>query len=114
MSEEKFKCVLCDYTTETKYCYQKHLLTKKHTAKIIEATNNANTKKKLKFVCEYCNYEFSQSSNLTRHQNECTKKTNLKNELLSAKKEQMKEIKIFKMIFIITSSFSLINTNSAL
>lgn len=101
MSEENFKCCLCDYATEIKYCYQRHLATKKHTEKINELILNTNKKnqnvpKKSQFVCEYCDNEFSKIGNLNRHQNTCVRKINLKNEMITNEKEKLREIEMLK------------------
>ena len=79
----KFICNLCNYSTDVKFCYEKHLLTKKH----IEKVNNdlkisqiypidipISVNNPVKFVCDFCNTQFTKPCNLSRHRNNCSLK----------------------------------------
>jgi BED zinc finger len=62
-----YKCKKCNYGTNKKFCYNKHLTTKKHCETkeikeqlIMEQKNN-------KYICNFCSNTFTQKSNLARH-----------------------------------------------
>ena len=80
-----YTCNICNYSSKIKTQYKRHLNTKKHLRNI---SNNgvitSNTSKCLqippdqinKYICEYCDMEFSRKDNLTRHQERrCKKKS---------------------------------------
>tara|TARA_B100001057_G_scaffold370493_1_gene374390 strand:+ start:276 stop:1103 length:828 start_codon:yes stop_codon:yes gene_type:complete len=86
-----YNCKLCNYYTNSIYHYKRHLNTKKHNKNITIyeeendlgenelpwtpldspglpwTPNPQKSRKKLKYVCKYCNNEFTRSSNLTKH-----------------------------------------------
>jgi len=64
-NEYKHICTLCNYSTNYKYDYKKHLQTKKH--KNNEIINNNNTNKIDLLKCELCNLQFSTKFNYDRH-----------------------------------------------
>lgn len=96
----KFMCVLCDYSTDTKICYNKHLTTIKHITK--ESENKKQNEETLNIchtnhICTYCQLVLSTSSSLARHHKICSERTqmetiieNLKNELNRAYQEKAK------------------------
>jgi len=83
----KFTCETCNYSTDTKFCYQKHLTTKKHQENenkekisTFEHTSQIpstvfKTSNKI-HKCIYCAEIFSNSSSLTRHKKICPEKDN--------------------------------------
>jgi len=81
----KFKCKLCNYETDTKFCYDKHLTTKKHAEKIAQVTNNTNGipmahinhTTDVEEKCSYCEKIYSNSSSLARHKKACSEKQKL-------------------------------------
>ena len=79
----KYNCKLCNYSTDVKIAYDKHLLTKKHIEKVNEKHNiNIITPQTIpidssKFICNYCNMKFTKSCNLSRHKNICSEKEQL-------------------------------------
>ena len=83
----KFNCKSCNYSTDVKFAYDKHLLTKKHIEKVNEKQNiNIVTPKTIsidssKFTCNYCNMKFTKSCNLSRHKNICSEKEQLVQQL---------------------------------
>jgi len=73
----KYFCELCDYTTDIKFAYERHLTAKKH---IINAKNKLLTdssqtpqdSQSKEIKCPYCNMKYSRVNNLTRHKKVCT------------------------------------------
>jgi hypothetical protein len=65
-----YNCKICDYETNNKTNFNKHLDTKLH------ISNSKNT-----ITCEYCNKSFSSNSYLKKHiSNTCKKKININNQ----------------------------------
>jgi hypothetical protein len=81
-----YSCKLCNYSTDVKFCYNKHTSTKKH--KVNESLNHTqfipnsylDDIYKSNYVCSYCNNYFSSSASLSRHKHSCIEKTKLINE----------------------------------
>ena len=81
----KFDCKLCNYSTDVKFCFEKHLLSKKHKEKVNEETKNSYVIPTTfiqhsldnEFKCQFCNNIYSSSSNLARHKNTCFEKQTL-------------------------------------
>ncbi|ALX27593.1 zinc finger protein [Golden Marseillevirus] len=61
MSEELY-CVLCGYTATTKSNFKKHLVTKKHLAKLAEGGREST-----KYFCEACNYVTDKKQRMEMH-----------------------------------------------
>lgn len=79
----KFKCIYCNYETDVKFCYEKHLTTKKHQEKVQEASkgtseipgsNLSNTDEIKVYKCKYCKENYSTSGSLARHKKICEDK----------------------------------------
>jgi len=76
----KFNCKTCNYSTDVKYCYQKHLNTKKHTEKVDEENKEAQAKLELnqiltvrnEYQCPYCENLYNSQQSLSRHKKTCT------------------------------------------
>ncbi len=71
----KYCCILCNFSTNNKYNYNKHLNTKKH------------INKNKKFICE-CGKQYKYKTGLSKHKNKCILKTKLqdmKNEIACLK-----------------------------
>jgi hypothetical protein len=64
--EYKFSCLLCNYSTNCKKDYQKHLLTKKH-----KLNSGETVKIPKKFVCSNCELSFKSKTTLWRHKKKC-------------------------------------------
>lgn len=62
----KFKCYVCDYGTNLKISYDKHLLTKKHIVKINKVVTGSEEPPKGTIYCTYCG----------TNQNECVETDN--------------------------------------
>lgn len=81
-----YECKLCNYTTNVKSNFKKHLTTKKH-IKNAEAPLEAieASTEKAKYYCEFCGKSFTRKDNLIRHNSNHCKKTeisiNLQNQI---------------------------------
>lgn len=85
----QFSCDVCNYETDTKYCYQKHLKTKKHSDNI----NKKHINNKInEYNCQYCDNNFSTASSLARHHKSCVQK----NKLIQVVTDKDKEIEHLK------------------
>lgn len=97
----KYYCEICDYSTNDKANYSKHKKTKKHiincnkdnksTTVMPSETQPKPSETHKKFICNYCNLEFSRSYHLTRHLNLCKEKDS-KHELLEKEFKKFKEL----------------------
>ena len=113
----KYKCTQCNFLTNNKTDFNRHLKTKKHKklcsldAQIFSddysssdkeqdsltyAPQNSpkllKTPQKCILTCDFCNSEFSRSSNLTRHKKICVnRETELKR---NSEKHEMEKLKI--------------------
>ena len=86
-----YQCIECDYQSNNKSNYNKHLSTEYHKKKqnpLYEINNNHKN-----FICEYCEKSFTKSCNLTRHKATCKQKE-IKSELEQALKIQKMELTI--------------------
>lgn len=94
----EFKCDLCDYTTNIKFCYEKHSNTKKHLKKVEEQLKISEQLKQNtpKFICKFCDREFTKACNLSRHLGQCSEKEGLENKVELMEKEHLKEIEALK------------------
>lgn len=84
---EKYACEICDYKGNNKYCYLKHLQTKKHNGNKHGKNDNKNDNKSAenppqKYVCEICHYKTNKKTNYNKHLQ--TKKHNDNNDNKSA------------------------------
>ena len=97
-----FNCKLCKYATDVKFCYEKHLITKKHNKNVQEHAINTEVKRKINknmiesSICEYCNKTYCNGSSLARHQKACAKKYSLEQDFNSKIKELAKENEYLK------------------
>mgnify|MGYP001209775126 CR=1 FL=1 len=73
---KKYYCECCNYETDIKCNYEKHLLTKKHIMIISRMKNNEKTHDSSLFnddcdghiiQCKYCSKKFKHASSLSRH-----------------------------------------------
>jgi hypothetical protein len=60
--EQSFSCDACDFHTDNRYKYRRHLKTKRHLKMTAEEETH---------VCEECGCEFHHSSSLSRHRKAC-------------------------------------------
>lgn len=92
-------CKICNYKTDRKYRYERHLGTQKHEQKvsIYEATQkaNANLGQSKMYKCKKCGKEYSHRPSLTRHRKKCGGNDDLQDSVagqVNALKEQMNEM----------------------
>ena len=62
-----FECNCCNYITSNKKDYNKHLLTRKHNAKVNENINESPDY----IICENCNKQYKSRVGLWQHQKKC-------------------------------------------
>lgn len=67
-------CKLCDYQTDNKSNYNRHIKSSRHIQKSVPVVKhnivNPETPQNI-FVCKYCNIKFTRASSLTRHKKIC-------------------------------------------
>jgi len=101
----KYLCETCNYSTDTKFCYQKHLKTNKHNENVHHQLNYSpkppqnspklSKNEKLKdIICQFCNQKFTRACNLTRHKKICSENPTVNNTL--ALQDKDKEIEHLK------------------
>ena len=92
----QYKCESCEYKTNKKTDYTRHIQTKKHIEKVHPDTTNSNSipirvqsdsNSNDQFICNYCNNVYSSQSNLTKHIKKCFRKINANIEIENLKKE---------------------------
>ena len=86
---DNFYCEFCDYKCYKKFCWNQHLLTRKH----ISAKNgliNANKK----YACENCNINFKHQSSYCRHKKICgvNKKSNEENKKINEENKNNQQV----------------------
>ena len=65
MTSKQFECVFCNYKTERKHDYDKHILTKKHLKAVTEESTPVTTGHK--YRCNICNTTYKHLKSLLRH-----------------------------------------------
>ena len=81
----KHLCKYCNYSTDVKFAYEKHLNTKKHAEKVSLKPNDSHKihtsfivkSTENKYNCKYCDSNYSSAANLARHDKSCFKKNQL-------------------------------------
>lgn len=80
----KFTCKSCNYSTDVKFAYQKHLQSKRHNKKEHELTNLLTSTKSLHkvcieraYICQFCNNNYASASTLSRHKKSCGEKVQM-------------------------------------
>ena len=81
-----FNCIFCDYLTDRKCNYDKHILTAKHQKKAVGnllETKSSNTENL--FFCSICGQTYLNKSGLWKHKSRCKKVANKDSDLLMSK-----------------------------
>ena len=98
---------LCDYSTDRKYDYTKHLISKKHKKKVQVNTNNLenvvislannsqipHNRNNKSYVCKYCSKPFHRTDNLNRHYKTCVYRLDAESELKKTISETQQKLK---------------------
>ena len=108
----KYNCEKCNYNTNKKQDYDKHLLTKKHLDANLNNVENV-------FICNICNKTYLYQSGLCKHKKKCKEikevkidfSNKLMNTIIIQNKEQNKEIKELKNMIIQLSNKSSYSNN---
>jgi len=120
-NKKKFICNTCNYTTDKKYDWNKHLLTQKHKNNVEYTSVNSNQifnteninkdNKDNKNIC-LCGSFFTNRHNLSRHKKNCVYLNNDKNENLIIKISELeKQITNSNVTNNITNNNTTINNN---
>ena len=92
-----FTCTICNYESNLKANYERHLKSKRHLYKsnnIPINTNDAPINTNNQFTCEFCNSSYYKISSLNRHQTSCVKKIiQHKDKQLELYEKENKELK---------------------
>ena len=76
-----FTCEPCGYSTDVKFCFQKHLSSNRHREKVSQSNNKTLLKlqghSNETYKCCFCEQTCSTASSLARHKRKCTEKKNL-------------------------------------
>jgi hypothetical protein len=97
MNNFKFQCDVCDYKTNAKQNYNKHLLTKKHIQRqtpIEPQIHNINND----LLCNVCSKSYKCRSGLWSHKKRCIVKPTTNEKKLNIVKELQKDIQIIKAL----------------
>lgn len=87
----EYKCIICNYSTNVKFAYQKHTTSKRHIKKVEESNTiptegtirnqkepkgtlkyGNNKKSNKSFICKFCDKNYSTSGSLARHRKICS------------------------------------------
>ena len=102
-----YKCETCNYSTDRKFCYERHLLSEKHQEKVKEKVHETsleqNRNNAHSYKCCFCDQDYATAGSLARHKKSCSEKKSLENkhheEILALKKKYKEKIKILKKDF---------------
>jgi hypothetical protein len=67
----KYKCEICEYSTNIRCNYNKHLLSKQHNKMITFIVEEKNTLKKESLCCLLCGMTYKHSSSYYKHKKKC-------------------------------------------
>ena len=92
------ECLDCNYKSDNKSNFNKHLNSKYHKKKIERklVKSKIDNRDIKKFICEYCDTSFSKAYNLTRHTKTCNQKDFKIRELKLTVQFLEKEVKMLK------------------
>lgn len=133
-----YECNICNFNTKLKSNYLRHLDTKKHINNMVNQKSSKNSRQnknmtlsdsgltpdKKKYICHFCQKQYSKNSNLHRHLKKCNKKEktnitfddykqlmdNMLEKLLKEKDERIKDFKeMSKFQYNFKDSFNTMN-----
>ena len=87
----EYKCECCNYITQRKFNYDKHILSNKH--KLVQGNKSTETLIPKIFVCNYCEKTFKFEKLLFKHTVICKNQKNIKDltELVRTLKLQLEQ-----------------------
>ena len=94
-----YSCKSCNYSTDNRWNYNKHLETNKHHKNINSSQlipTYPNLSKNYEYICPHCNNSYKQKCHLTRHLKKCEQNIISTNELQKKIKKLEKENKKIK------------------
>lgn len=91
-SEMGGSCEICNYTTESKYNYDRHIQSAKHKAVLLK--DPKPNKDKCQFKCDGCPRTFNRQYNLDRHLENCTAKVLTNSNMEEKIKDMMAKMNI--------------------
>ncbi len=122
---KQYTCELCDYICSKKYNFDKHIMTAKHKKVTLgdknvaksskkEQDNNINTNMLSKYVCEFCNKEYSSRNGLWKHNRTCKSIPSKSNDIVDKELIMMliKDNSEFKNILMKVVENGINNTNN--
>lgn len=89
-----YSCLPCDFETNRKANYERHLTTTSHNNIINDVPEKKETEEDKRYICINCNSEYAYASGLSKHKNNCKKNPELINTIIPAKTQT--EILILK------------------
>lgn len=111
-----YVCNCCNYTTNIKCNFNKHIASNKHRNKLANVSQDLATKPKQKYICKYCDMEFKFASSLSKHKKDrCQKKNKLEQEnqiIKTLEKTNQELLKMNKELIDYIKSNKTINTNN--
>ena len=96
----QYRCNACEYNTDRKYCYKRHLQSTKHASNLNPIKTKKKTKQEKEHLCKKCGKIFKHQPSLSRHQKNCRIQNGgvrlnqileLKREMSELRREIMKE-----------------------
>lgn len=88
--EMKYHCIKCDFHSNDKCDYERHLSTRKHKMDNLDnKTDNKTDNKKTGFLCQNCGKKYKYQSGLCKHRKKCNQIKNRKSKI--RKKRSTKE-----------------------
>jgi len=91
----KYHCIKCDFHSNDRCDYERHLMTRKHKMDNVDKKLDKMDNKKTGFLCENCGRKYKYQSGLCKHKKKCNeiKKTKIrKKRVIKAKTDNEKEM----------------------
>jgi len=93
--EMKYHCIKCDFHSNDRCDYERHLLTRKHKMDNLDKKLDKMDNKKTGYLCENCGRKYKYQSGLCKHKKKCNKIKEAKNKrkrVIKEKKDNEKEM----------------------
>ena len=79
---KKYLCKKCDFSSNDKKDYNRHLTTRKHQKNIMDNIRITKKTEKNNYKCDLCNKKYKYSSGLSKHRKVAHPNVNFENEIL--------------------------------